>query len=278
MRLSPTVIELSLERRDSMRISRSRQASCAACARARARLHGFAAFFAFAFERRAARIERIERHETAIELGAGARQRVLAEPDFARDFGGLFFEAFAAHRGFLRTRALAFELAEQVGVVAMRALDAALRLVAFAARPTRGCSRQAASAASISRVFSSLRASSTWSCLTRCSRSSTPECASPPRLTRSQSRPIHSPERVITDSSSASSRRMRSASASVSARRTRDSSRTMADGPLTTPDSMLVLPSASMWPPACSSDTRPTGRLGSTSATESSSSTHSASR
>ena len=62
-----------------MRISRSRQASCAACERARARLHGFAAVFAFGFESRAPRIERIERHQAAIELGAGARQRVLAE-------------------------------------------------------------------------------------------------------------------------------------------------------------------------------------------------------
>ena len=55
-------------------------------------------------------------------------------PSFARDFGGLFFEALAAHRGFLRTGAFAFELAEQVGMFAMRALDAALRLVAFALR------------------------------------------------------------------------------------------------------------------------------------------------
>ena len=36
MRLRPTLIELSLERRDSMRISRSRLASCAACGAARA--------------------------------------------------------------------------------------------------------------------------------------------------------------------------------------------------------------------------------------------------
>ena len=117
-----------------MRISRSRQASCAACEAAARGLHGFAAFFAFAFERRAARIERIERHQAAIEFGARARQRVLPEADFARDFRGLFFEALAAQRGFLRTRALTFELAEQVGVFAMRALDAALRLVALALR------------------------------------------------------------------------------------------------------------------------------------------------
>ena len=196
-----------------MRISRSRQASCAACERPRARLHRFAAFFAFVFERRAARIERVERDQAAIEFGARARQRVLAETEFARDFGGLFFETLAAQRGFLRAGALAFELAEQIGMFAMRALDAALRLRRARARRPRALRGRWRARASMSRVFSSLRASSTRSCLTRCSRSSTPECGSPPRLTRSQSRPIHSPVRVMTDSSSASSRRSRSASA-----------------------------------------------------------------
>ena len=68
---------------------------------------------------------------------SSARARASASwprPDFTRDFRGLFFEALAAHGGFLRTGALAFELAQQVGMFAMRALDAALRLVAFTFR------------------------------------------------------------------------------------------------------------------------------------------------
>ena len=149
MRLRPTLIEVSLERRDSMRISRSRLASCAACERRARRLHGFAAFFAFAFESGAARIERVERHQAAVEFGARARQRVLREADFARDFRGLFLEAFATQRGFLRTGALAFELAEQVGVFAMRALDAALRLRRARARPSPARRGRSASCASI---------------------------------------------------------------------------------------------------------------------------------
>ena len=45
---------------------------------ARARqLHFLATFFAFGFQSRAPRIERVERHQAAIQLGAGARQRVL---------------------------------------------------------------------------------------------------------------------------------------------------------------------------------------------------------
>ena len=82
--------------------------------------------------------------QAAIELGAGARQRVLGQARFARDFGRLLFEALAAHGGFLRAGALAFELAEQVRMVAMRALDAALRLVALAFRRRRVSSRQVA--------------------------------------------------------------------------------------------------------------------------------------
>ncbi len=58
-------------------------------------------------------------------------------PSFARDFRGLFFEALAAQRGFLRTRTLAFELTEQVGMFAMRALDAALRLRRARVPPSR---------------------------------------------------------------------------------------------------------------------------------------------
>ena len=79
MRLSPTLIELSLERRDSMRISRSRLASCAAWQRRTRRLHRLATLLALGFQSGAPRIERIERHQAAIQLGAGARQRVLRE-------------------------------------------------------------------------------------------------------------------------------------------------------------------------------------------------------
>ena len=95
-------------------------------------LHRFAAIFALRFELRAARVERVERDQAAIELGTGTRQRVLADVELARDFGGFLLEALAAHRGFLRAGTLAFELTEQVRVIAMRALDAALRGIAFA--------------------------------------------------------------------------------------------------------------------------------------------------
>src|SRR6185503_6209790 len=50
------------------------------------------------------------------------------------DFGGLLFQAFAAHGRFLRARPLTFQLSEQVRVLAVRALDAALRGVALALR------------------------------------------------------------------------------------------------------------------------------------------------
>jgi hypothetical protein len=53
---------------------------------------------------------------------------------FAHDLRGLLFEAFATHRGFLGPRTLAFELPEQVRVVAVRTLDAALHGVALALR------------------------------------------------------------------------------------------------------------------------------------------------
>ena len=43
------------------------------------RLHGLATLLALGFEAGAARIERVERHQAAIEFGAGARQRVLAQ-------------------------------------------------------------------------------------------------------------------------------------------------------------------------------------------------------
>ncbi len=113
------------------------------CARA---LHGFAAFFAFVFESRAARIELSESFQAAVEFGTCAGQRVLPEPDFASDFRGLFLEALAPQRGFLRTGALTFELTEQVGVFAMCALDTALRFVALPfrrgqVRPARGQQR-----------------------------------------------------------------------------------------------------------------------------------------
>jgi hypothetical protein len=52
--LRPTPIEFSLERRDSMRTSRSRLASWAALGTAAGRLHFLATLLAFAFERRAA--------------------------------------------------------------------------------------------------------------------------------------------------------------------------------------------------------------------------------
>ena len=134
MRFRPTVIEVSLERRDSMRISRSRQASCAAWKRARA---------VCTASRRSSRspssaARRESRASSATRpRSSSARARASVSwpsPSFPRDFRGLFFEALAAHRGFLRPRTLAFELAEQVGVFAVRALDAALRLVAFAFR------------------------------------------------------------------------------------------------------------------------------------------------
>ena len=140
-----------------MRISRSRQASCAACAAAARGLHCFAALFALAFERRAPRIERIERHQAAIEFGARARQRVLAEAELARDFRGLLFEALAAQRGFLR-RARARLRAGRAGRHVRDARPGCGSAPRRArAPPVASSSRQVARRASMSRVFSSLR-------------------------------------------------------------------------------------------------------------------------
>ena len=132
MRFRPTPIELSL---GAARFDADQQVAARELRRLRARtrrLHCLATIFALGFQAGAPRIERIERHQSAIELGAGARQRVLREARLARDFRGLLFQALAPHRRFLRAGALAFELTQQVGVIAMRALDAALRLVALA--------------------------------------------------------------------------------------------------------------------------------------------------
>ena len=70
--------------------------------------------------------------QAAIELAARARERFLRDADFARDFRRLLFEALPAQGGFLRAGAHGFELAEQVRVLAMRALDAGLRAIALA--------------------------------------------------------------------------------------------------------------------------------------------------
>ena len=129
-------------------------------------------------------------------------------------------------------RALAFELAEQVRVFAMRALDAALRRVALALRRRRAARGTSARCASQSRACLFAARELGAQCLRRCSRSSTPACGSPPRLTRSQSRPIQSPvardDRLV----GASARRSASASASVSASDARATAAHDGRGPL----------------------------------------------
>ena len=240
------------------------------------RLHFLATLFAFGLESAATRIERVERHPPAIEFGTGACQRVLREARLARDFRGLLFKTFAPQGRLLGTRAFALELPEQIGVIAMCALD---RLCAT--------SRSRSACASSSRQLPDApRLRAPW---LRCRRVRAQLLEALFALEHARVRiaatvdaqpvrPIHSPERVITDSSWAISRRSFSASTSLSASRTRDSSRTMAAGPDTTPDNMPAVPSASMCSPACNSDIRPTGSVGNTSTSASSSSTHSASR
>ncbi len=97
-----------------------------------ARRHHLATLFAFVFEIRAARVQLAEGLQAAIELASRARQGLLRDADFASDFGAFLFEAGAAQRRLLRASARGFELAEQIRVLPVSALDAGLRAIALA--------------------------------------------------------------------------------------------------------------------------------------------------
>ncbi len=132
MRARLTLTELSVERRDSKRIVRSREANCACWAAERRGRDRLATLFAFVFEIWPARVELAEGLQASIQLAAGTRKSLLRDADFASDVGCFRFETTATKCRFLRAGAHGFELTEQLAVLTVRTLNAGLRGIALA--------------------------------------------------------------------------------------------------------------------------------------------------
>src|SRR5438067_1762127 len=216
MRRRPTAIELSLERRDSTLTCRSRALVCASCERARAEPSA---------ARRSSRSSLSVRSRAASSAASAcARASSAAARDRASSAAALSRAMSAALCCSRSPRSLTSSARAWVALSRPRSSAclccAACSAVWVRSRSVSACacrSRAAASSASASATRWSASADAPRRLLRRCSRSRVPARGSGPRLTRSQSRPTHSPAAVMKERPSTRAPRAASALPSDSA-------------------------------------------------------------